>query len=85
MGVGSPRIATPRSLSVATSDQPNAAAAAEVAITATTRPRDPSGVRSSSRITPIVASPTATLCQCSCPGDNTVLSARTTRFGPSAA
>ena len=85
-GVGSPSTATPRSSSVATSVQPNSAATAGGRrSTATTRPSAPTRVRSSTRISAIVASPTATLRQCSCPGDSSVFTARTTRFEPSAA
>ncbi len=58
--------------------------AAEVTITATTNPSERSGVRSSKTMSAMVANPIARARPSSCDGLNTVLSARTTRFGPSA-
>ena len=56
---------SPRSARVATSCQPNRAAAAEVRMTATTSPIGPSLVRSSSTINAMVAAPTTRVCRCS--------------------
>ena len=84
VGRGSERGTTPRSLRVATWVHPRMATAAEVMMTASTSPSGPSLVRSRRRISTIVATPTATVCQWSWPGCTKVLKARTTRFGPAA-
>ena len=85
VGVGRPCRVTPRSCSVATSDQPSTATAPDVSTTAITRPSEPIGVRSNSRMSRIVATPIAMLCQWSSPGDSTVCTARVTRLAPSGA
>ena len=84
-GLGRPEMETPSEWSVATSDSPATPTTAEVRITETTRPSEPTGVRSSSTMPAMVATPMPMLCQCSWLGDTTVLMARTTRFGPVAA
>ena len=84
-GVGRPSMATPRSASVATCSQSSRYAAAEVATTATTSPSDFSGVRSSSTINAMVATPTSSVRPSRRSGLITVLTALTTRLGPSAA
>ena len=71
------------SLSVATS-HPRIGTAADVMMIATTRPRGPSFVRSSSRISTIVATPITRVGQWTLPMLKIRLNARATRFGPSA-
>ncbi len=72
-----PRVA-PRSLTVATL-QPSALAPADVTNTATTIPSEWSGVRSSTRISAMVARPTANDFPSSRPGCSKVSRARVSR------
>ena len=65
---------------VGTLDQPSAAAATEVAMTATTRPSEPSGVCSSATIRTIVATPTASVAGSIRPGWISVSKARVIRL-----